>query len=351
MIKGRGAQKVNNHKFSEFSEEIRADFLEYLSKEDETSNIKTTFIPTFPKTIINKVPSPDVHMLYSLNAYQGCEHGCIYCFARNSHEYWGYNAGLDFESKILVKQNAVELLEAKFKSPQWKAIPIGMSGNTDCYQPIEKKLEITRSLLKIFLKYRHPVGIVTKNSLILRDLDIIKELASFNLVSVYLSITTLSEATRRLVEPRTATIKKRLQTLEELTKNGIPTSVMIAPIIPGINSHEILPVAKITSSLGARSLGFTVVRLNGAIGKIFTDWITEVLPDKKDKVLSLIKQCHQGNLNNSEFGLRKSGSGPVANQIHQQIAIARRKYFPNQKPIRLNCELHHQFKTGQLALF
>ena len=351
MIKGRGAQKMNPHKFSEFTEEIRSDFLEYMHREQEDIAIKTVIIPTFPKTIVNKVNSPDVHMNYSINPYQGCEHGCIYCFARNSHEYWGYNAGLDFESKILVKQNAPELLQKKLSSPNWKACPIGMSGNTDCYQPIEKDLKITRKLLEIFLKYRHPVGVITKNALILRDLDLLKELASYNLVSVYLSITTLNEETRRILEPRTTTITKRLYTLQKLREHGIPVSVMVAPIIPGINSHEILAVAKKASGLGALSLGFTVVRLNGAIGGIFKDWLSEQFPDKKEKILHLIEQCHGGKLNNSEFGTRKSGSGPIAAQIHQQIAIAKRKYFSNKKNFSLNCSLHEKFKSDQLQFF
>ena len=351
MIKGRGAQNSTNNKFSKFSEEIRSDFLDYIHREGEDQRLKTTIISTYPKTIVNRVSSPDVHMSYSLNAYQGCEHGCIYCFARNSHEYWGYNAGLDFESKILVKQNAPELLEKKLSSPTWKACPIGMSGNTDCYQPIEKKLKITKKLLEIFLKYRHPLGIITKNALILRDLDILKELASCNLVSVYLSITSLNEKTQRILEPRTASIKKRLQTLEKLNDHGIPVSVMMAPIIPGINSHEILALAKKTSELGARSFGFTIVRLNGAIGPLFEQWLSEVLPDRKEKILHLIRQCHHGKLNNSEFGLRKSGSGPVADQINQQIAIAKRKYYANKKSVVLDCSLHQRYKTGQLSLF
>ncbi|WP_109851188.1 PA0069 family radical SAM protein [Aquimarina sp. AU58] len=351
-IKGRGAQEKVHNRFFELHHETRDDFLNYcLDQGESIDKHQTRYIETFPKTIVNKVTSPDVGMLYSLNPYQGCEHGCIYCYARNSHEYWGYGAGLDFETKILVKKNAPELLEKKLRNKKWKAYPISLSGNTDCYQPIEKKLEITRKLLEIFLKYRHPVGIITKNALILRDLDLLSELSRHNLVAVYLSITTLREDTRRILEPRTASIKKRLETLEKLNTSGIPTNVMMAPIIPSINSHEILPLAKEISKHGAKSIGYTIVRLNGAIGKIFIKWLENTLPDRKDKILHQIMQCHEGNLNDSSFGRRMRGSGNMADQIHQLFTIARQKYFSEEQSIHLNCDLHQFYKDEQLRLF
>ncbi len=351
-IKGRGAQEKVHNKFSKNHHELRDDFLNYCEREGEQiDRFRTTYIETFPKTIVNTVTSPDVGMMYSLNPYQGCEHGCVYCYARNSHEYWGYGPGLDFESKILVKKNAPELLEKKLRSKNWKAYPISLSGNTDCYQPIEKKLKITRNLLEIFLKYKHPVGIITKNALIQRDLDILSELAKDNLVAVFLSITSLQEETRRILEPRTASIKKRLETLEKLNSAGIPTNVMMAPVIPSINSHEILPLAKEISERGAKSIGFTIVRLNGAIGKIFSTWLENTLPDRKDKILNQIMECHNGNLNDSEFGRRMKGSGKIADQIHQLFDLARKKYFPKTQKFQLNCDLHEQFKDGQMKLF
>ncbi|WP_109301743.1 PA0069 family radical SAM protein [Aquimarina sp. AU474] len=351
-IKGRGAQGKVHNKFSENHYEIRDDFLNYCLEQGESiDKPQTSYISTFPKTIVNKVTSPDVGMLYSLNPYQGCEHGCVYCYARNSHEYWGYGAGLDFESKILVKKNAPELLEQKLKSKNWKAYPISLSGNTDCYQPIEKKLKITRKLLEIFLKYKHPVGIITKNALIQRDIDILTELAKDNLIAVFLSITTLQEKTRSILEPRTASIKKRLETLEKLNAAGIPTNVMIAPIIPSINSHEILPLSKEIAARGAKNFGYTIVRLNGAIGQIFEKWLEQTLPDRKDKILHQIMQCHEGSLNDNEFGRRMRGSGTIAEQINQLFALARKKYFPVSEKIQLNCDLHEQYKDGQLKLF
>lgn len=331
---------------------MRDDFLNHCAlEEEEAENSKTTFIDTFPKTIVNKVTSPDVGLEFSINPYQGCEHGCVYCYARNSHEYWGYGAGLDFEQKILVKRNAVELLEKKLRSKNWKAAPIVLSGNTDCYQPAEKKLKITRQLLQLFLKYRHPVGIITKNALIQRDLDILQELAKDNLVRVNLSITSLDEKTRMLLEPRTASIKKRLQTVERLSERGIPVNVMMAPIIPGINSHEILPLVKVISEKGACGVGYTMVRLNGAIGEIFSAWIRKAMPDRAEKVLHQIAECHGGSLNDSRFGTRMKGDGKIAEQVAQQFAIARKKYLRGGERPVLNCALHEQYKDGQMKLF
>ncbi len=357
FIKGRGAQQNTANKFLEFSHEMRDDFLEFCRVEgEEADRNKTQYIPIFPKTIVNKVTSPDVGMTYSMNPYQGCEHGCIYCYARNSHEYWGYSAGLDFERKILIKRNAPRLLEDKLKSRNWKAETIVMSGNTDCYQPAEKQFRITRACLEVFLKYRHPVGIITKNALILRDLDLVKELAKDGLIGVNLSVTTLSESTRRILEPRTATIQRRLETIRILSENGIPVNAMLAPIIPGINSHEILNLAKTVADNGALSFAFTVVRLNGAIGGIFTDWIKKAMPDRAEKVLHQIRECHGGNLNDSRYGVRSRGEGQMAKQIHDLVRLAKRTYFKGRAFPRLNKELYGQFKAafdvdGQMRLF
>jgi DNA repair photolyase len=351
-LKGRGAQQNSPNRFFEHSYETRDDFLEFCRLEgEEAKTNKTQYLPVFPKTIVNKVTSPDLGMHYSMNPYQGCEHGCIYCYARNTHEFWGYSAGLDFERKILVKKDSPILLETKLKSKKWKACTIVLSGNTDCYQPAEKEFKITRACLGVFLKYKHPVGIITKNSLILRDLDILKELAKDNLVRVHISVTSLSEKTRRILEPRTVSIKKRLETIRVLSENGIPVNAMLAPIIPGINSHEILKLAKTVSDNGAISFGFTVVRLNGAIGQIFTDWIKKTLPDRADKVLHQIEECHGGTLNDSRFGIRSRGEGKMAVQIHELIRLAKRRYFKDSDFPELNTGLHEQYKAGQMRLF
>ncbi len=318
---------------------------------DDPDTNRTQYIEIFPKTILNKVTSIDIGMPYSMNPYQGCEHGCIYCYARNTHEYWGYSAGLDFERKILYKKNAAQLLENKLKSTNWEAQNIMLSGNTDCYQPIEKKLEITRKILEVFLKYQHPVSIITKNALILRDLDILTELSKLNLLHVSISITSLKEDTRRILEPRTASIPKRLKTVETLAQNRIPVNVMMAPIIPAINSHEIFNLVKKVSELGAVSAAYTMVRLNGAIGNLFKDWVLKAFPDRAKKILHQIESCHGGQLNDSRFGTRMRGDGNIADQVAMQFRLAKKKYLAHTTLPPFDYTLYGQLKNPQLKLF
>ncbi len=317
----------------------------------EEEEAKTSFLEVHPKTIVNRIDSPDVGMVYSLNPYQGCEHGCTYCYARNSHEYWGYSAGIDFERKILVKKNAAHLLEKELQKPNWEVFPISLSGNTDCYQPAERKYQLTRSCLEVLLRYKHPAGIITKNALILRDLDILEELASYNLIGVSISITSLSEKTRRALEPRTATVSRRLETVSELAKRGIPVNVMVAPIIPGINNHEIIPIVKAVADAGASTVGYTVVRLNGAIAGIFEQWLERYYPDRKQKVLHQIQACHSGTLNDSRFGARMKGEGEFADQIAQQFKLARARYLKGREWPKLDHDLFIRTKKGQMSLF
>jgi DNA repair photolyase len=302
-----------------------------------------------PKKIINKVDSPDLGMMYSANPYQGCEHGCIYCYARNTHEYYGFSAGLDFESKIIVKQNAPRLLEQQLLGKNWNAVPIMLSGNTDCYQPQEKKLEITRKMLKVMVQYRHPVSIISKNSLVLRDLDLLQDLASGNLVHVYISITTLNEDLRRVMEPRTASAIKRLQTVEGLAKAGVPVGIMNAPIIPALNHHEIPQVLKAAADHGAQGAGMTIVRLNGSVAQLFEDWLHKNFPDRFDKVLNQIRSLHGGTLNDSRFGRRMSGEGNIADSIHQLFRSAKKKYFKDK--VMPPYDLTKFRKGGNLSLF
>ena len=352
FIKGRGAQANPPNKYLESHHEMRDEFLEFCRHENEHAvDPKTLYQEIFPKTIVNKVTSPDVPVAFSMNPYQGCEHGCVYCYARNTHEFWGYSAGLDFEKKILVKKNAARLLEKRLTSKNWKAETILLSGNTDCYQPAEKKFKITRACLEVFDRYKHPVGIITKNALILRDLDILRSLNKDGLIGVHISVTSLSEETRRILEPRTATIKRRLQTIRKLSDEGIPVNVMLAPIIPGINSHEIMDMARAVSEAGAASFAITIVRLNGAIGQIFTDWIRKTLPDKAEKVLNQIASCHGGTHNDSRFGLRMRGEGNIAAQIHAMGNLAKRKHFKEKGMPSLNKELYPIYKKKQWRLF
>jgi DNA repair photolyase len=345
-LKGRGAQIRTGNKF--LKGQYVTDHIEGLD-EPLISAPTTQVFHESPKNIVNKVTSPDLGMMYSMNPYQGCEHGCIYCYARNSHEYWGFSAGLDFESKIIVKENAPQLLEKFIMNPNWMPVPISVSGNTDCYQPLEKKFEITRNILKVFAQYRHPLGMITKNSLILRDVDILSDLAKDNLVHVYISITTLNQDLRRVMEPRTASAIKRLKTVEALASAGVPVGIMNAPIIPGLNHHEIPEIIKAAADHGALSAGMTVVRLNGSIGKIFEDWLRKNFPDRFDKVWNQICTMHGGNVNDSEFGRRMTGEGNFAEAIHQLFRVSKKKFLGERKmpPI----DLTKFRKGGTLSLF
>jgi DNA repair photolyase len=352
FLKGRGAQKNIHNRFFENSHEVLDEYLNFCEAEgEEADNNKTNYIEVFPKSFVNKVDSPDVGMGFSANPYQGCEHGCVYCYARNSHEYWGYGAGLDFERNILFKKNAPQLLEEKITSKNWQGNTIVFSGNTDCYQPLERKLEITRKCLEIMLKWKHPTGIITKNSLILRDLDILKKMAKLNIISVNISITSLSEETRRLLEPRTASIKQRLKTVETLSENGIPVRVMMAPIIPSLNSHEILPLVKKVAELGAIDVGYTIVRLNGQIAEIFNDWAHKTIPDKAERILNQIAECHGGNLTDSNWGRRMKGEGTISEQVKDTMAIAKKKYLKDRKIEPLDASHFLQLKNPQMKLF
>lgn len=349
---GRGAQLNTDNRFNAQRHEVCGDYLEHRVKSGEKIGPeKTKYLSVYPKTIVNKVSSPDVGLSYSLNPYQGCEHGCTYCYARNSHEYWGYSAGVDFEQQILVKAQAHLLLEAFLKRKSWVPKTIVLSGNTDCYQPAERRFKLTRKCLEVFLKFKHPVGIITKNSMILRDLDLLKKLAAINLVVVNISITTLNEKNRRLLEPRTASISKRFEIVKTLSEHGIPVRVMMAPIIPGINSHEILPLAKRASETGALDIGHTIVRLNGAVGLIFEDWVRKAMPDRAEKVLNQIKECHGGKVNDSRFGKRMRGEGSLADHLNSLMKLSRQKYFEQSSLPELDHDIFNPFPNGQLSLF
>jgi len=346
--KGRGAQFNSNNRFNK---ERREREYTDADLEEMKERGKTDFIDVFPKTIVNKVDSPDVGMMYSMNPYQGCEHGCIYCYARNSHEYWGYSAGLDFERKIMVKKSAPALLEKHLSNPKWQAAPISLSGNTDCYQPIERKMKITRQLLEVFYKYRHPVGIITKNALIKRDQDIIQDLARHNLVRATITITSLNEDIRRKLEPRTATAKQKLKVMRDFADAGIPVQLMMGPIVPGLNNYEIFDVVKAAADHGASGMVFTVLHLNGQLGELFTDWIYKAFPLKADHVLSLVKQIHGGKLNDSRWGIRKRGEGEIAKMIHRQVSLAKEINFRGKGFKPMNLELHKYHKNNQMNLF
>ncbi len=342
QIKGQGAQRNTLNHFDKYT---------FDPEDEDITTAKTTYTEVFPKTIVNPVKSPDLSMEYSLNAYQGCEHGCSYCFARPTHEYWGFSAGVDFERKIMVKKNAPELLETFFKKRGYQPKTIVMSGNTDPYQPVERKLEITRKLLQLFLDYRHPVSFITKNALILRDLDLILKLAERNLVSVNMSIPTINEDLRKVMEPRTSTVKNKLNAVEILSQNGIPVNVMAAPIIPGLNSEEGLMIYKTVSELGAKSAHHVLVRLNDTVEPVFVQWLETYFPDRAQKVLNLIRSMRGGNLGEKRYYERYKGEGNIAEMIHQTYAMAHRKYFAGKGIPPLNTADFTGAKEQQLRLF
>jgi len=332
-IKGQGAQINPNNRFSRYNTTYEEDL------QQEIGAHKTQFIDVFPKTILNKVPSPDVYASYSINPYQGCEHGCIYCYARPSHQYWGYSAGVDFERTILVKKNAPELLKKQLSAKKYQVGTIALSGNTDCYQPIEKKHQLTRQILQICLEFKQPISIITKNALLLRDIDLLEELAFYNLLLVNMSITSLKEELRRILEPRTASSQLKLQTIQKLVAAKIPVHVFMAPIIPSINDTEIFSIAKEVANYGAQSMSYQIVRLEGPNQSIFTDWISRHFPDRVNKVLNQIREMHNGELNNTAYNQRMKGTGIFASMIEQQHRLARKKYHLESLQPNLRCDL------------
>lgn len=348
-FRGRGSQVNTANKF--LKNQYVEEYDEVLD-ESLLSDEKTQIFYEHPKKIVNILDSPDLWGMYSMNPYQGCEHGCIYCYARNTHEYWGYSAGLDFERKIIAKPNAAIVLEKQLMNKNWQPAPIMFSGNTDCYQPIERKLKITRQMLEVLLKFRHPASMITKNSLIIRDIDILQELAKLKLVHVMVSITSLREELRLKMEPRTATAKNRLKVIEQLSKVGVPVGVMTAPIIPGLNSNEIPDLIKAAAEHGASRAGFTIVRLNGSIGDIFRDWIYKNFPDAADKVLNHIKEAHGGKLNDSRYGTRMRGEGEIAASIKQLFKMAVKKYMKKDEPFEFDLTAYRRpGEVQQLELF
>jgi len=347
-IKGRGSQINTKNKF--LQQEYVTEHFEGLDEPFITDS-KTEYLDEFPKKIVNAVNSPDLRFKYSMNPYQGCEHGCIYCYARNTHQYWGYSAGLDFERKIIVKRNAPDLLEQFLINYKGVPEPIVLSGNTDCYQPIERKLKITRKMLEHLLKFKYPVSMITKNRLIIRDIDILQELAALELVNVSISITSLDKELQQKLEPRTATAANRLHAVNALSTAGIPVNVMVAPVIPGLNSHEIPKIIKAAADNGASSAAYTIVRLNGVINQLFKDWIIKAYPNRARKVLNQIAECHSGKLNDSRWGKRMKGDGTTAAIISDMFHIASKKYFRNRVLKPLNTSLFSKSNSGQLDLF
>ncbi|MCK9991524.1 MAG: hypothetical protein Dbin4_00044 [Alphaproteobacteria bacterium] len=286
---------------------------------------KTSVMMDTTRTIIARNNSPDIPFDRSINAYRGCEHGCIYCFARPTHAFLGFSPGLDFESRLLAKPDAPALLEKELCNPNYRPQPIAMGTNTDVYQPVEKHYRITRGILEVLNRFNHPVSIVTKSALITRDIDILSDMASRGLAKVYVSVTTLDRGLARRMEPRAATPCRRLQTIHNLTEAGIPTGVMVAPIIPAINDMEIEAILEAAKKAGAQSAGFVMLRLPLEIKTLFREWLVNEFPDRADKVMSLVRDVRGGRDNDAAFHSRMRGQGPYADMIAARFQIAVRR--------------------------
>ncbi len=342
---GRGAAENPTGRF----EKITISRDEEFTEEDPART--TTFLRDTSQSIISYNKSPDLGFNASINPYRGCEHGCIYCYARPTHEYLGFSAGLDFESKIMVKMNAPELLRDTFASRSWDPQVMMMSGVTDCYQPVERRLQLTRKCLEVLAECRNPVGIVTKNQLVTRDIDIMKDMAKNQVISVTLSVTSLRNELAGTLEPRTSRPAARLDAIHQLSQAGIPVSVNVAPIIPGLNDYEVPAILKAAKEAGASSASYTMVRLPFGVKELFTGWLERNAPAAKDKILHRIQEIRGGKLNDPRFGSRMRGEGVYAKQVERLFNVARDKIgFPGHR-WSLRTDLFRRPPGPQLSLF
>jgi DNA repair photolyase len=293
--------------------------------EEDAPAPATQFLRDATRSVISTNDSPDLGFGASINPYRGCEHGCCYCYARPTHEYLGFSAGLDFETKILVKENAPELLRKELSSRRWKPQLLALSGVTDCYQPIERRLKLTRRCLEVLAEFRNPVGIVTKNRLVTRDIDLLGELSRRQAAMVFVSLTSLNAEITGKLEPRASHPQARLEAMRELAKAGIPVGIMVAPVIPALTDHEIPTVLEAAAEAGVRFAGYTVLRLPYAVAGLFEQWLDQHFPEKKDKVLGRIRETRGGKMNDARFGSRMKGEGPFAAMIREMFVLARRK--------------------------
>ena len=338
--KGRGA--VSNPKNRLDNEERVPEGDGWWKLEDDLlGKFETQLRPDTSKTIISHNTSPDIPFDRSINPYKGCEHGCIYCYARPTHSYLGMSPGLDFETKIFFKENAAVLLERELRRPGYECKPIALGVNTDAYQPAEKELKITRSILEVLSAYNHPVSIITKSSRILNDLDILAPMGQKSLVHVMISVTTLDPNLARSMEPRASSPANRLATLKMLNEAGVPTGVLASPMIPAINDNELEAILEASAEIGAVQAGYLLLRLPFELKQLFRDWLRVHFPDRENRVLSLIRQCRQGGLNAAGFGVRMRGTGPYAEILNKRYKLACRRLKLNQRDEKwdFNCSL------------
>lgn len=324
-IRGRGAAYNPPNRFEPLEVLPDGDTLDADLAGDELPLPRTQFLRDTTRTIIARNDSPDIGFNASINPYRGCEHGCIYCYARPFHEYLGFSAGVDFETRILVKEDAPALLRRELMKKSYTPELIVISGVTDCYQPIERKLKLTRGCLEVLAEFRNPTAVITKNHLVTRDIDVLGELARHDAASVTLSVTTLDDSVQRVMEPRTSTPRRRLAAIEKLANAGIPVGVNIAPVVPGITDHEMGDILKAARDAGAQWANYILLRLPHAVAPLFEDWLTHHFPDRKQKVLSRIRDTRDGRLYDSRWGQRGRGTGEMAEQIGALFRAARRR--------------------------
>ncbi|MEO8426061.1 MAG: PA0069 family radical SAM protein [Verrucomicrobiota bacterium] len=346
IIRGRGSVGNPANRFEQFHLERDPDW-----NPAEDPAPATRFFNDATSSIITYNDSPDVGFEASINPYRGCEHGCAYCYARPTHEYLGFSAGLDFESKILVKRNAPQLLRRELSSPSWKPKVLAMSGVTDPYQPVERRLKITRGCLEVLAEFRNPVVIVTKNHLVTRDLDLLADLATNQAATVLVSVTTLDCGLAQTMEPRASLPNHRLAAIKALASAGVPAGVMVAPVIPGLTDHEMPAIITAAAEAGARFAGYVVLRLPHGVAPLFDDWLTRHVPGKKEKVLGRIRAIRGGKLNDPQFGSRMEGQGIFAEQIASLFTVACRKAGMNERGASLSTASFRRPSGDQLQLF
>ena len=341
-VRGRGATENPGGRFERHATEIDADAYETSRQSEEIDcsgemQLTTQTFRDTSKTILSTNDSPDLAMDMTINPYRGCEHGCIYCYARPTHEYLGHSVGIDFETKIYIKDDAARLLSEKLQSPGWQPQVINFSGVTDAYQPLEKKLRITRQCLEVLRDFRNPAAIITKNQLVTRDLDLFSELRAFKCIKVFISITTLDGSLARTMEPRASQPSLRLRAVETLAQAGIPVGVILGPVIPGLTDHEIPQILKAAAEAGAQSAHYTMIRLPYGVKTIFQSWLETNYPDRAQKVLNRIRDVRGGALNDANFGTRMTGEGVIAEQIAHVFTLAKRSMActdPEPRPCR-----------------
>ncbi len=362
-MKGRGATDNPANRFERLHVVSEAEWGAQVPAEDravdrdregsgERSSPETQFFRDASRSILSHNDSPDVGFDVSINPYRGCEHGCIYCYARPTHEYLGFSAGLDFETKIMVKRDAARLLRAKLMSPRWRPRTIAMSGVTDPYQPVERRLGITRSCLEVLAEFRNPVAIVTKNHLVTRDVDLLAELAAHDAAAVAVSVTSLRNELQRVMEPRTATPARRLDAIRTLADAGVPVRVMVAPVVPGLTDQEIPSILDAAAAAGASAASYIMLRLPHGVKGLFEDWLEAHFPDRKDRVLNRVRDVRDGALNDPRFGSRMRGGGVYADQVRQLFETGRRRAGLDRPAAELSTTAFRRpRRDGQLDLF